>query len=436
MSAKDIGDTSAGHAAAHPKRVALRVLAAPSTGDEHNAVRPMLATVGCVRFDHPRFDFDSSFIAHGAREEIGALKVMVDRNPDSPLSVFGHADPTGDDDYNKTLSGRRARALYAVLVRDTDAWEDLYAHSFGGDAWGPRQIQAMLSALPDGDGNPYYAGSPSASYSASARSAIKRFQGDHGLSVDGDPGPATRKKLFEKYMDWLCTDDDGNVFVREREDFLARGADADGKGDYQGCGEHNPVRVFSASETSELNRPENKGARDDLNGVNRRAIVYLFEPGTRVSPDDWPCPRAKDGPSGCKKRFWSEGETRRNPQSTRREYGKTRDTFACRFYQRLALASPCEAPGLLSIELLYEDGSPMAFADVEAFFEGGSITAQTDARGRAVLDPPEGSGPVFKLFLRSFPERFTDPSASSGPVASAEGASEGSKKSWPNSSVA
>ena len=33
------------------------------------------------------------------------------RNRPANLSVFGHADPTGNDDYNKALSGRRAAAI-------------------------------------------------------------------------------------------------------------------------------------------------------------------------------------------------------------------------------------------------------------------------------------------------------------------------------------
>jgi len=35
----------------------------------------------------------------------------VKDHPACPLSVFGHADPVGSDDYNKALSGRRAMAV-------------------------------------------------------------------------------------------------------------------------------------------------------------------------------------------------------------------------------------------------------------------------------------------------------------------------------------
>ncbi|MEJ7714123.1 MAG: peptidoglycan-binding domain-containing protein [Pyrinomonadaceae bacterium] len=47
----------------------------------------------------------------------------------------------------------------------------------------------------------------------------------------------------------------------------------------------------------------------------------------------------------CQSRFWSDHEARRNTHlpGEQREYIKTHDTFACRFYDRLARRSPCEA---------------------------------------------------------------------------------------------
>ena len=75
-------------------------------------------------------------------------------------------------------------------------------------------------------------------------------------------------------------------------------------------------------------------------------MVFLFRPGTKVNPQRWPCPRAKEGVAGCRKRFWSDGEKRRSFQAARREFKDAQDTFACRFYQRLSDKSPCE--GVLS----------------------------------------------------------------------------------------
>ena len=72
--------------------------------------------------------------------------------------------------------------------------------------------------------------------------------------------------------------------------------------------------------------------------------MLLFRPRNYVEPNEWPCPRAKEGVSGCKKRFWSDGEDRRGRRlpDERRKYEDSKDTFACRFYDRLANTSPCE----------------------------------------------------------------------------------------------
>ncbi|HVY60074.1 MAG TPA: hypothetical protein VHF22_00415, partial [Planctomycetota bacterium] len=120
------------------------------------------------------------------------------------------------------------------------------------------------------------------------------------------------------------------------------GADPDKRGDVQGCGELNPVLVFSTAETAAYAPPARKPARDEDNAPNRRVVVYLFERGTRIAPATWPCPRALDGLAACKRRLFSDGERRRSPAEARRRFEDTADTFACRFYHRLAEFSPCE----------------------------------------------------------------------------------------------
>lgn len=92
-----------------------------------NVIKEELTTVACWRMDDIRFDFNSAFVAPAAKTEFDALKVVRDAHPGAPMSVFGHADPVGDEEYNKGLSGRRAEAIYAVLVRDSARWETLYA---------------------------------------------------------------------------------------------------------------------------------------------------------------------------------------------------------------------------------------------------------------------------------------------------------------------
>jgi hypothetical protein len=343
----DLDDAEAGVAGAHPQREPFRVRVAPSLTAAtvpFNAIEPGLFSVACWRMDDARFDFDSSFVMPAAKKELGLLRVVHDEHPGCPMTVFGHADPTGTDDYNKALSGRRARSIHALLVRDVDAWEDLYSHPFGGDQWGPRHIKHMLSAVSSSSGPPYAEVAPGPGNASTA--AIRLFQEENGLAVDGDAGPNTRRALFAAYMDVLC---DGEALHPERSEFLGRDALGGGKADYQGCSELNPVLVFSKEEAARLDQPAHHGERNAQNSVNRRVVIFFLRKGTQVDDASWPCPRVSEGSAACKGRFWSDGEVRRAPQAERRLYEKTRDTFACRFYDRLAMRSPCEgaAPLLL-----------------------------------------------------------------------------------------
>jgi hypothetical protein len=74
--------------------------------------------------------------------------------------------------------------------------------------------------------------------------------------------------------------------------------------------------------------------------------MFLFKKGTSVDTAVWPCPKVKEPNDACKSAFWPDGDTRRQNPAELREYKITRDTMACRFYDRFARRSPCEgAPG-------------------------------------------------------------------------------------------
>jgi hypothetical protein len=339
-----IKGTSGGITATHPPVEFLPVLAAPTDEKDTNTLRTPFVAIACWRLEDLRFEFGSSFIKPEAAVEFAQLAELVKGHPDAPLSIFGHADPVGLDENNKTLSGRRAASVYGILTRRTEIWEDIYSQ--GGkytaphekDKWGTKVIQIILDDLG------YSPGPINGEMGDETREAVKGFQADQSLKVDGKPGKETREKLFFAYMDKHCRDGKGDPFKLDAEAFLGEGKDSYGKGDYQGCGEFNPQMLFSKEEQKKYQQQENKEERDKENAVNRRVMILLFRPGNNVEPKEWPCPRAKEGPSGCKKRFWSDGEDRRSQRlaTERRTYEETRGTFACRFYDRLAITSPCE----------------------------------------------------------------------------------------------
>jgi hypothetical protein len=305
----------------------------------------------------------------GLTFDAGPLKVLMDKHPGSKISIFGHADPVGKDEFNKVLSGRRAQAIFGLLVRDVGLWNDLYFHhdTQGKDRWGVRPVQVMLNLA-----GPTKAGSADGKIGQNTRQALADFEAANALPSRGfnqkeEISPATFDALALSYMNTICTDDDGNQFQVSREDFIARGTGKDGKGDFQGCGEFNPLMIFSLEERKFFDREENKKRRNVENQINRRIMILLYLPGTRIDPTRWPCPTVKEGTAGCKRRFFANADIRRSNLDERREHKDEKTipgivgTFACRFYDRQASGSPCE--GLLgnlfqiSVVLLTNSGA-------------------------------------------------------------------------------
>lgn len=309
---------------------------APATGKEKNTLRLPLIPVACWRLDDVRFEFDSSIIAPETQEEFQDLFLLRTEFPNSPMSIFGHADPTGDEVYNKQLSGRRAMAVYAVLTRDIAKWEKIYTQAFGRDNWKTKSLQMMLTALGfDTGGVDGVAGAKTAA-------AMKDFQTTKTTPASGADTADNRKRLFAAYMDFLCVDPGGKPYQVQKSEFLAKDADPGGKGDVQGCSEFNPVLIFSIDDDKEFKKPARKLERDAKNGPNRRVTALLFRKGSEVPPNRWPCPTTAEGVEKCKKRFFSDAKIRSAPSEKERKFEDTKDTFACRFYQRLTERSPCE----------------------------------------------------------------------------------------------
>lgn len=295
-----------GVAAAHPLRALQPFLVAPTVAQAFNTLSLDLVAVACVQVPDILFEFDSSFPSPSVAPMLQQIPVLQQQHTNArgqkpPLSVFGHADPVGNDDYNKQLSGRRAMAIFAALTHDKALWDFLMDHPHGGDNWQAKNVLATMR------------------------------------KAGGTPANASRADATQAYFDFL------SPVVHDKGEFLGKGADGKGRADFQGCSEFNPLRLLSTGETATLPTAQ----RNSENAINRRVIVFMFRPGTTINTAKWPCPTALDGTAACRKRFFAppnDGEQRRAAGAERREFAATQDTFACRFYDRIARLSPCELP--------------------------------------------------------------------------------------------
>ncbi|MBW8888470.1 MAG: peptidoglycan-binding protein [Fibrobacteres bacterium] len=145
------------------------------------------------------FDLNKCFLLPSAMHGIKEIKSLYDQHPKSNLLVVGHTDTSGKDDYNLALSLERAAAVAAFLTDDADAWLKFFDNPAAEKKWGLREVQAMLSALPEG-GPFFFKGKPTGVMDSATKQAIRDFQTDNGLTVDGIAGPETRKALVKAYM--------------------------------------------------------------------------------------------------------------------------------------------------------------------------------------------------------------------------------------------
>jgi len=319
--------------AQHPK--AQEKAESPKVEVEAGKVPKPLAvwSLGAVHFG-----FDSSFVLPSAAGKIAEFKKTLASHAGAAVAVFGHADPTGDDDCNKRLSGRRAFAVFCLLAGNAKGWGEL-AKGADGDKWDLRATQTMLAHLKDKAGTIYYAGTVDGRSGPKTENGIKSFQKDHGLKPDGIVGPLTRDKLHETYIASLCATPIPDA------DFLGDPKDPKRQWACIGCGEANPVLVFSKADDDKFRLAQDKTGRDAKNAPNRRATVMLFPPGTKgPGKATFPCPAWNDGATKCKAQFLDDADKRRNPSDAERTWEKDKDTFACGFYAEISTEGADPAP--------------------------------------------------------------------------------------------
>ncbi len=276
------------------------------------------------------FAFGSSFPLPSSCQELDKLKALHEQNPDAVAAIFGHADQMPEPADNKALSDRRARAVHGLLTRDLDGWLKL-SQGTKFDPWDLDTTQAALATLKHRSGAPYYSGAVDGILGPKTDQAIRSYQADNGLKVDGIAGPMTKTKLYLAYMDAICS------VKLKPENFVGDPPDAKRQWACCGCGATNPALVPSKPDADNLQASKDKTALREKVSPNQRANVFLF-PSTCKGAGNitFPCPACGDGAQDCQAQCHEDAATRQNPTDRERTWDADKDTFGCAFYAQLA----------------------------------------------------------------------------------------------------
>ncbi len=77
------------------------------------------------------FAFDSSNLTDAAKANLDKLATVLANNPDTNINIYGHTDSKGADQYNQSLSERRANAVKTYLVSKGIATSRMIAMGMG-----------------------------------------------------------------------------------------------------------------------------------------------------------------------------------------------------------------------------------------------------------------------------------------------------------------
>jgi peptidoglycan hydrolase-like protein with peptidoglycan-binding domain len=171
-------------------------------GEPHKLVIPkVLPRVRIIGFF---FDLNKCFLLPTAMAGMKGIRKQFLKHPNSNMLVVGHTDTSGDNAPNLTLSLERADSVVAYFKDDIEAWDKFFdAKLDATKRWGNREVQLMLSQLPDKSpiGKRFFKGEATGGNDATVE-AVAKFQTAEKISpADGKLDPVTRKKIIDRYME-------------------------------------------------------------------------------------------------------------------------------------------------------------------------------------------------------------------------------------------
>jgi outer membrane protein OmpA-like peptidoglycan-associated protein len=195
--------------ATHPtgeKPVESEALAMPQ--DETIAVD--FVEIADIHFHHncalPCLDEKGDLIS----ELLSAFTYAKD-DPARELIIEGHADRSGDDQYNLQISKRRAESIKALLENDADLWKGVVSSDKKDHTLETEDYQQTLKSLFANYGWSCDPGEVDNQYGPKTEAAVKNFQSEYNeefsaneqLAVDGKVGQKTWLAVFHVLRDLL-----------------------------------------------------------------------------------------------------------------------------------------------------------------------------------------------------------------------------------------
>ena len=104
---------------------------APQAAPEKVSPQPVQPKAVPVVFDRVYFAYDQSTLSEQARAALSNNAVILQSAPDLRVSIEGHCDDRGSDEYNLALGERRARAVRNFMVSLGVAPERMETISYG-----------------------------------------------------------------------------------------------------------------------------------------------------------------------------------------------------------------------------------------------------------------------------------------------------------------
>ncbi len=285
-----------GDATTLTRREAAKKVFALATGQIHSiALRPLSAQVLDVEDAHfhhdsavmlPDFgDCDAPPSDASDQNHVSGLAVLrsvylhAEANPKQKLLIAGHADRSGADAYNLTISQQRADNVLHLLLGERAEWVAVSDKKHKVEDY--QQILKFVNAQWAWGCDP---GAVNNVKSAQTTEAVRTFQKNYNagtprlpsgftanLAVDGDVGPQTWGAFFDVYLrmleELMQTDAAGLAARRKTLAFVDAQRTV-------GCGENHPLTA---------NEIANRQSQ-----IDRRVEVLFFDPGEEPKLDCHP----------------------------------------------------------------------------------------------------------------------------------------------------